>query len=146
MYKYEHELNRFLKKLNGIDSRGDAEVRDKKEVVKAVERVLEGAEHVIGEAVEKRPSLVVSPTPVTEEPLSGFDVDRGAVEEFGPASAEEQVGAPPASDDVVNFLIRAIIRSLLDHRVIALEKLGQSLWKMGTREYRQCPPRSWSIA
>ena len=47
-------------------------------------RVLEGAEHVVGEAVEKRPSLVVSPTPVTEEPLSGFDVDRGAVEEFGP--------------------------------------------------------------
>lgn len=38
-----------------------ATVRDKgKEVVKAVEKVLGGAEHVVGEAVEKRLSLVVS--------------------------------------------------------------------------------------
>ena len=82
-----------MEKLDGIDSHGDVEVGDKrKEVVKAIERALEGLDRIVGEAIEKRLSLVVSSTPVTEDPLNGFDVDGNAVEEFVPVSTKEQIG------------------------------------------------------
>ena len=101
VYKYEHELNGLLEKLDGIDSYGDVEVREKrKEVVKAIERALEGLEAVVGEAVEKRLSLVVSSTPVTEDPLNGFDVDGNAVEEFVPVSTKEQIGTQITDNNV----------------------------------------------
>ena len=101
VYKYEHELNGLLEKLDGIDSHGDVEVRDKrKEVVKAIERTLEGLERIVGEAIEERLSLVVSSTPVTEDPLNGFDADRSVVEEFVPASTEGQIGAPLTGNNV----------------------------------------------
>ena len=101
VYKYEHELNGLLEKLDRVDSRGDAEVRERrKEVVKAVERALEGVERVVGEVVEKRLSLVGPSTPVVEEPLKGFDVDEDIVQEVSPASTEEPVDAPVATDAI----------------------------------------------
>ena len=58
MYKYEHELNRLMEGLDRTESRGDAEVRDKRKgVVKAIERVLEKVKCVV-EVVEKRLLLV----------------------------------------------------------------------------------------
>jgi len=90
VYKYENELNGLLEELDKIDSHGDAEVREKrKEVVKAVEKALEGVEHVVGEVVEKRLSFVSS---VAEESLRGFDVDEEVTEEVTPAP--EEVEAP----------------------------------------------------
>ena len=78
VYKYENELNGLLEELDRIDSRGDVEVREKrKEVVKAIEKTLEGVGQVVGEAVEKRLSLASVTTPVTVGPLQGFDVDEG---------------------------------------------------------------------
>lgn len=86
VYKYENELNGLLEELDKIDSHGDAEVREKrKEVVKAIEKALEGVEHVVGEVVEKRLSLVSSNA---DESLRGFDVD----EEVAPTP--EEVEAP----------------------------------------------------
>ena len=101
VYKYEHELNGLLEKLDGIGSHGDVEVRDKRrEVIKAIERTLEGLERVVGEAVEKRLSLAVSSTPVTKVPLNGFDADGSIVEEFVPASTEGQIGVPLTGNNV----------------------------------------------
>jgi len=76
VYKYENELNGLLEKLDRVDSHGDAEVREKrKEVVKAIEKALEGVEHVVSEVVEKRLSFASTTTPVADKPLEGFDVD-----------------------------------------------------------------------
>jgi len=98
VYKYEQEMNGLLEGLDRIESHGDTEVRDKrKEVVKAVERALEGVEHVVGEVVKKRLSLVVPTTPATEELLKGFDVDE---EEVVLVSAEDKDDAPVVVDDV----------------------------------------------
>ena len=81
VYKYENELNRLLEELDKIDSHGDAEVREKrKQVVKAIEKALEGVGHVVGEAVEKSLSLVSVTTPAGVEPPKGFDVDEDASE------------------------------------------------------------------
>jgi len=86
VYKYETELNGLLEGLDKIDSYGDAEVREKrKEVVKAVEKALEGVEHAIGEVVEKRLSLIPAATPTTEESVRGFDVDEDVTEGVSPA-------------------------------------------------------------
>jgi len=110
VFKHENELNGLLEELDRIDSRGDAEVRKKrKEVVKAVEKALEGIEHVVGEVIEKRLSLVSTATFATEEPLRSFDVDEDVTKEVAPtqeqvdttvpepstpAQAEETAGAP----------------------------------------------------
>ena len=86
VYKYENELNRLLEELDKIDSHGDTEVREKrKEVVKAVEKALEGVENVVGEVVGKRLSLISAVTATSEEPLKGFDVDDNSTEEAAPA-------------------------------------------------------------
>ena len=99
VYKYENELNGLLEELDRIDSHGDAEVREKrKEVVKAIERALEGVGHVVGEAVEKRLSLTSIATPVTDKPLQGFDVDEDVTHETIPAP--EQVATPVVVDGV----------------------------------------------
>jgi hypothetical protein len=101
VYKYEHELNGLLEELDKIDSHGDAEVRGRrKEVVKAVERALEGVERVIVSLVEKRLSLVGPSTPVIEEPLKGFDVGEDVIETGLPVSTEEQIDDPVAVGDV----------------------------------------------
>jgi hypothetical protein len=101
VYKYEHELNGLLEELDKIDSHGDAEVRGRrKEVVKAVERALEGVERVIASLVEKRLSLVGPSTPVIEEPLKGFDVGEDVIETGLPVSTEEQIDDPVAVGDV----------------------------------------------
>jgi len=98
VYKYENELNGLLEELDRIDSHGDAEVREKrKQVVKAVEKALGGVEHLVGEAVEKRLSLVPTTSPATEEPVKGFDVDEDVAEV---TSALEQVEHPVAVDAV----------------------------------------------
>ncbi|KAF9777985.1 hypothetical protein BJ322DRAFT_1025354 [Thelephora terrestris] len=77
VYKYENELQGLLEELDRIDSHGDSEVRARrKAVVGAVEKALEGVGHVVGEAVEKRLSLVSTSAPAApEESLKGFDVD-----------------------------------------------------------------------
>ena len=99
VYKYENELNGLLEELDRIDSHGDVEVREKrKEVVKAIERALEGVEHVVGEAVEKRLSFTSIATPVTDKPLQGFDVDEDVTDETTPAP--EQVDTPEQVDAV----------------------------------------------
>jgi len=98
VYKYENELNGLLEELDRIDSHGDAEVREKrKEVVKAVEKALEGVEHVVSEVVEKRVSLVSAATSATEEPLKVFDADEGITKV---APAQEQVDTPVVVDTV----------------------------------------------
>ena len=97
VYKYEHALNGLLEQLDGIDSHGDGEVREKrKEVVKAVERALEEVERAVGEAVEKRLSPAA---PVTEELIKRYEIDEGVVEDV-PASAVEQVDTSVAVNDV----------------------------------------------
>ena len=89
VYKYKHELNGLLEQLDRIDSHGDAKVRERrKEVVRAVERVLEGVERDVGEAVERRVSVLGS---VVED----------IVGEAVPDPTVEQVEAPAAVDDVV---------------------------------------------
>jgi len=94
VYKYESELSGLLEELDKIDSHGDGEVREKRRVVvKAVEKALKGVEHVVGEAVEKRISLIS-----VEEPLKGFDVDEDVGEEASPAP--EQVETPVVVDEV----------------------------------------------
>ena len=99
VYKYENELNGLLEELDRIDSHGDVEVREKrKEVVKAVEKVLEGIEHVVGGVVEKRLSSMSTTTPATDVPLKGFDVDEDVIEETTPAP--EQVDTPVIIDEV----------------------------------------------
>ena len=100
MYKYENELNGLLEELDRIDSHGDAEVREKrKEVVKAIEKVLEGVERVVSEAVEKRLSLISTTTPPADGILKGFDVDEGVTEEVTPA--QEQAGIPVVVNDAM---------------------------------------------
>lgn len=95
VYKYEHELNELLEVLDGIKSHGDTEVRDKrKEVVKAVERALEGVERAVGEVVKKRLSFVASSTPATEEPLKGLNVNEDIINEVAPVPTRERVDAP----------------------------------------------------
>ena len=99
VYKYENELSGLLVELDRIDSHGDAEVREKrKEVVKAVEKALGGVERAVGEAVEKRLSLVSAIIPATDETLKGFDVDEDVTEEATPVL--EQVDTPAVVDDV----------------------------------------------
>jgi len=94
VYKYENELSGLLEELDKIDSHGDAEVREKRKVVvKAVEKALKGVEHVVGEAVEKRLSLISA-----EEPLKGFDVDDDVTEEA--SLAPEEVETPVVVDEV----------------------------------------------
>ena len=61
---------------------------------------MEGLERVVGEAVEKRFSLAVSSTSVTKVPLNEFDADGSIVEEFVPASTEEQIGTPLTGNNV----------------------------------------------
>ena len=101
VYKYEHELNGLLEELDGIESHGDPKVRDeRKEVVKAIEEALEEVERVVGEAIEKRLSLVARSAPVTEEPLKEFDVGDGVVEEIVPTSTMEQVDTDYVKDAV----------------------------------------------
>ena len=86
VYKYENELNGLLEELDRIDSHGDAEVREKRKVVvKAIEKALEGVEHVVGEVVEKRLSLTSAITQTIEEPVKGFDVDEDTIDEVAPA-------------------------------------------------------------
>ena len=98
VYRYENELNGLLEELDRIDSHGDAEVREKrKEAVKAIEKVLEGVERVVGEAVEKRLSLISTTTPPADGILKGFDVDEEVAEEATPA--QEQVGIPVVVGD-----------------------------------------------
>ena len=98
VYKYENELSGLLEGLDKIDSRGDAEVREKrKEVVKAVEKALEGVEQVVEEAVGKRLSFISTTTPATEEPVRGFDVDEDTIEEVAPA--QEPVKIPVVVDE-----------------------------------------------
>jgi len=93
VYKYENELSGLLEEVDKIDSHGDGEVREKrKAVAKAVEKALKGVERVVGEAVEKRLSLVS-----VEEPLEGFDVGED-VSEVSPAL--EQVETPVVVDEV----------------------------------------------
>jgi len=99
VYKYENELNGLLEELDRIDSHGDAEVREKrKEVVKAVEKALEGVGHVVGEVVEKRLSVFSMATPATNEPLQGFDVDEDTIDAAVPP--QEQANALVFVDDV----------------------------------------------
>jgi hypothetical protein len=99
VYKYENELNGLLVELDRIDSHGDAEVREKrKEVVKAIEKALGGVEHAVGEAVEKRLSLISATIPTTDETLKGFDADEDVTEEAAPTL--EQVDAPVVVDGV----------------------------------------------
>lgn len=99
VYEYENNLNGLLEELDRVDSQGDVKVREKRKmVVKAVEKALEGVEHVVGETVEKRLSLISSTTSATEEPLKGSDADEDATEEVAPA--KEQVGTPTATDNV----------------------------------------------
>jgi len=99
VYKYENELNGLLEELDRIDSHGDAEVREKrKEVVKAVEKALEGVERVVGEAVEKRFSLTSVAISAPEEPLKGLDVDEDVTK--GVAPAQERVDNPAVIDNV----------------------------------------------
>jgi len=94
VYKYENELSGLLEELDKIDSHGDAEVREKRKVVvKAVEKALKGVEHVVGEAVGKRLSLVS-----VEEPFKGFDVDEDVTGEVSPAP--EEVETPVVVDKV----------------------------------------------
>ena len=98
VYKYENELNGLLEELDKIDSRGDAEVREKrKEVVKAVEKALEAVERVVGEAIEKRLSFISTTTPVAETPLRGFDVDEDITKEAAPD--REPVEIPAVVDE-----------------------------------------------
>ena len=89
VYKYEYELNGLSEQLDRIDSHGDVKVRERrKEVVKAVERALEGVERVVGEAVERRISLLGS-------------VAEDIVGEAAPGPAVERVDTPTAVDDLV---------------------------------------------
>ena len=100
VYKYENELAGLLEELDKIDSHGDAEVREKrKEVVKAIEKALEGVEQVIGEAIEKRLSSISITTPATEVPLRGFDVGQDVTEEVAPT--QEPVEIPAVVDETV---------------------------------------------
>ena len=100
VYKYENELNGLLQELDKIDSHGDAEVREKrKEVVKAVERALEGVEHIVGEAVEKRLSFISTTTPPVDGSLKGFDVDEDVTKEVTPP--QEQADVPVIADVAV---------------------------------------------
>ena len=97
-YKFETELNGLLEELDGIDSHGDVEVREKrKEVVKAVETALEGLQRVVGEAVEKGPSLMTTSKSVTGGPLKGFGVHDNITNKTAPA--QDQVGVPVIADD-----------------------------------------------
>jgi len=94
VYKYENELSGLLEELDKIDSHGDGEVREKrKAVAKAVEKALKDIEHVVGEVVERRLSLVS-----VGGPLKGFDVDEDITEDISPAP--EQVETPAVVDDV----------------------------------------------
>lgn len=89
VYKFENELNGLLEELDRIDSHGDVEVREKrKQVVQAVKKALEGVEHVVGEAIEKRASLVSITTPTNDGPLKGFDVDEDVT---AVAQVQEQI-------------------------------------------------------
>ena len=100
VYKYENELNGLLEELDRIDSHGDAEVREKRKgVVKAIEKALEGVERVVGEAVEKRLSLVSSTTPPADGLLKGFDVGEEVIEDIVPT--QEQAIIPVVIDDAV---------------------------------------------
>ena len=124
VYKYENELNGLLEELDRIDSHGDAEVREKrKQVVKAIEKALGGVEHLVGEAVEKRLSLIPTTTLATEEPVEGFDIDEDVTEEvsFAPEQVETPVVVdevtipePPTSDPVVETVATAAESSLVD--------------------------------
>lgn len=97
VYKYENELSGLLEELDRIDSHGDAEVREKrKEVVKAVEKALEGVERMVSEAVEKKLSLSLTTIPVAGIPLKGFDVDGELIEEA--SRVPEHVDAPVVVD------------------------------------------------
>ena len=99
VYKYENELNGLLEELDRIDSHGDAEVREKrKEVVKAIEKALEGVENIVGEAVGKRISLIPTTIPLAGELLKGFDVDEDVTEEVNPAS--QQNDTPVVVDEI----------------------------------------------
>jgi len=60
--KYENKLNRLLEELDRVDSYGDAEVREKrKEVVKAVEKALEG----VGHSPSKTLPSLLAPLPIS---------------------------------------------------------------------------------
>ena len=97
VYTYENELQGLLEELDRIDSHGDAEVREKrKAVVKAVEKVLEGVENIVGETVGKRLSLISTATAAPEESLKGFDVDGDTTGEAVPT--QEQVDTPLVVD------------------------------------------------
>ena len=97
IYEYEHQLSGLLEELDRVESHGDVEVRDKrKEVVKAVERALEGVEQVVGEVVKERLSVITPNTSVIEGSLKGFDVDEDITEETVLGSAEDQVDTPVA--------------------------------------------------
>ena len=95
VYKYENELNGLLEELDKIDSHGDTEVREKrKEVVKAVEKALESIGNFVGEAVEKRLSLV-SVTPSAEPEAAPAQEPTVVISEpSGPVEVEETVIAP----------------------------------------------------
>ena len=85
-----------MEELDRIDSHGDASVREKrKEVVKAVE---EAFERVVGEAVEKRSSLISITTSAPEEHPKGFDVDKDVTK--GVAPAQERVDTPVVVVDI----------------------------------------------
>lgn len=82
VYRYENELNGLLEELDRIDSQGDVEVREKrKEVVKAIDKALEGVERVVGEAIEKKPSHISASALATDGRLQGFNVDEDTVGE-----------------------------------------------------------------
>ncbi|KAF9649920.1 hypothetical protein BDM02DRAFT_3185869 [Thelephora ganbajun] len=99
VYKYENELNGLLEELDRIDSHGDAEVREKrKQVVRAVEKALEGVGNIVGEMVEKRLSIISTTAPGAEEPLKGFDVEDVA-EEVAPP--QEQIDTPAVVDGIM---------------------------------------------
>ena len=99
VYKYENALNGLLEELDKIDSHGDAEVRERrKDVVKAIERALEGVEHVVGEAVGKRLSLTSITIPTTDKTVQGYDVDDDSTKETVPAP--EQVDTPAVANEV----------------------------------------------
>ncbi|KAF9785091.1 hypothetical protein BJ322DRAFT_1218799 [Thelephora terrestris] len=91
VYKYENELHGLLEELDRIDSHGDIEVREKRRaVVKAVEKALEGVERVVGEAVEKRLSIVSNAVEAPQEPLNS-DVDDNVTKEA--LDTQDQVDA-----------------------------------------------------
>ena len=92
VYNYENELSGLLEQLDKIDSHGDVEVREKrKEVVKAIEKALEGVEQVVGDAIEKRLSSISGTTSTSEVPLQGFDVGEEVTEEAVPAREPDEI-------------------------------------------------------